>query len=153
MPNSPRWLRVTSPEALKLGRWSHPWMWQNQSTLSSRKFQWRNPCRPFYVEIPQFTDKICLEKPKTYKKSRSDGLNSIGRWQFRVTNQPTPSLHDFWTVEGNQSTRSKPTWTRGEHVNSTQKRPARIQTRDLLAVRWQCIPLHLRGATAVYFKP
>ncbi|KAF7648343.1 hypothetical protein LDENG_00158300 [Lucifuga dentata] len=42
-------------------------------------------------------------------------------------------------VGGSQSTQREPTWTRGEHANSTQKgpAPAENQTQDLLAVRQQ----------------
>jgi len=41
---------------------------------------------------------------------------------------------------GNRSNRSKPTQTRGEHANSTQKGPGAtgIRTQGLLAVRRQC---------------
>ncbi|KAF7656421.1 hypothetical protein LDENG_00041670 [Lucifuga dentata] len=42
-------------------------------------------------------------------------------------------------VGGSRITRREPTWTWGEHANSTQKGPAtaRNQTQDLLAVRQQ----------------
>ncbi len=42
-----------------------------------------------------------------------------------------------------QITQKTPTWTQGEHANSTQKcpAPAGYRTQDLLAVRQQCEPL------------
>uniref|UniRef100_A0A8C6UFN0 Protocadherin-related 15a n=1 Tax=Neogobius melanostomus TaxID=47308 RepID=A0A8C6UFN0_9GOBI len=46
-------------------------------------------------------------------------------------------LYMFFSGRGNRSTRRKPTQTRGEHANSTQKgpRPGGNRTRDLLAVK------------------
>jgi len=41
----------------------------------------------------------------------------------------------FWAVGGSQSTRREPSYTQGEHPNSTLQEPAENITRNPLAVR------------------